>query len=439
MSNEADSIPGSDVETADATGGDPGPTDPEDRIRSLDVLRGFALLGILVINIWLFALPMAGWFNPTLYGDFSGINYAAWAVSHVFFEQKFVTLFTFLFGAGIVLFTDSKERKGQPALRLHFRRTFWLLVIGLGHAYLLWYGDVLVAYALCGTVLVFVRNWRPRRLLALGLVMFALPSLFYLASGAGYVLADAGTQAAIEESILAGFGASPETIEAEIDAYRGGWTEQLSYRIPTVVTLQTTSFLLESFWVYGGLMTVGMALYKWGVLSNQRSRRFYRRLLVGGGTAGLALILAGVRYRELVGWETVRVVLFARQFNHWGSLLLALAYVAGIMLLCRAAEGRVTAALSAVGRTAFSNYLLQTVLATTIFYGHGLGLFGALSRAELLVVVAAIWAIQIPLSVAWLNRFRFGPVEWVWRTLTYGERQPLRAESPQGERPEDSQ
>ncbi len=135
-------------------------------------------------------------------------------------------------------------------------------------------------------------------------------------------------------------------------------------------------------------------------------------------------------YRELVGWETGYVLLFARQLNYVGSLLLALGYVAATMLLCRAAAGgRITTALSAVGRTAFSNYLFQTVAATTIFYGHGLGLFGTLSRLELLGIVLLIWAIQIPLSVAWLNRFRFGPVEWLWRTLTYGSRQQLRLES----------
>lgn len=116
----------------------PGPTKPGDRIVSLDALRGFALLGILVINVWLFGMPSAVDKNPVVFGDLTGPNYAAWFVSHVFFEVKFMTLFTVLFGAGIVLFTDSKERKGQPALKLHYRRTLLLLLIGLGHAYLLW-------------------------------------------------------------------------------------------------------------------------------------------------------------------------------------------------------------------------------------------------------------------------------------------------------------
>lgn len=425
--------PASEMDAVNATEGesdaDAGPTAPADRVLSLDVLRGFALLGILVVNIWVFAMPLVGWINPALYGDFSGGNYAAWFVSHVFFEQKFVTLFTFLFGAGIVLFTESKERKGQPALRLHYRRGFWLLVIGLGHAYLLWYGDILVTYALCGFLVVFVRNWRPKRLLLLGLVMFALPAAFYLASGIAYTTADPTVQTEIEDAILAGYGGDQPSVDEEIAAYRGSWLEQVEYRLPTVVAMQTAGFVFESFWTVGGLMIIGMALYKWDVLTNRRSTRFYRRLCGGGAVTGLALILSGVWYREHVGWETGRVLLLARQFNYWGSVLLALAYVSGIMLLCRAAAGgRATTVLSAVGRTAFSNYLLQTGVATTIFYGHGLGLFGALNRVELLGVVVGIWAIQIPLSVAWLNRFRFGPAEWLWRTLTYGERQPMRLE-----------
>lgn len=405
----------------------PRPTAPSDRILSLDVLRGFALLGILVINIWAFGLPLIGWINPTLYGDFSGINYAAWFVSHVFFEQKFVTLFSMLFGAGIVLFMESKERKDQPARRLHFKRSFWLLAIGLLHAYLLWYGDILVAYAMCGFILVFVHRWSAKRLLIIGLIMFLLPVLFYVAAGVGYVVSDPGMQAEIEASILAGFGADQGAVDEEIAAYQGSWLEQIEYRAPTLFAMQTVGFLFESFWTLGGLMVIGMALYKWGLLTNDRSPQFYLKLLVTAGVIGFTLILVGVWYREAVAWDTAQVLLIGRSFNYIGSLFVSLAYLSGIMLLCQsAADGLIATALSAVGRTAFSNYLLQTLIATTIFYGHGLGLFATLTRAELLAIVVLLWSIQIPLSIAWLNRFQYGPVEWVWRTLTYGTRQPLQ-------------
>lgn len=405
-----------------------GPTAPSERIVALDALRGFALLGILVINVWLFGMPTIASFNPILYGDFTGTNYLAWAISHVFFEQKFVTLFTFMFGAGMVLFLESKERKGQPGRKLHLFRTFWLLVIGLGHAYLLWYGDILVYYALCGFLVVWVWRWRPSRQFILGTVMFSIPSILYLLAGVGYLSFSEDGRAEFEDEMLAAVGAefSPER---ELEIYQSGWLDQMAHRVPVLFEYHTLGFVVEMFWMLGGMMIIGMAFYNWGVISNQRSTRFYKRVFVGVGGIGLALVLVGVWLREAFSWETVPVLTLAFQFNYWGALFLATGYLAGIMLLCRwLRDGVVVNALAAVGRTAFTNYLLQTVIATTIFYGHGLGLFGQLSRVELLGVVVLIWAVQVPLSVWWLERFRFGPVEWVWRTLTYRQRQPIRLE-----------
>lgn len=395
-----------------------GPTDPGDRIVSLDALRGFALLGILVINVWYFSMPLVAGENPLAFGDFTGANYAAWLLGHVLFEGKFVTLFTVLFGAGIVLFTESKERQGQPVLTLHYRRTLLLLAIGLCHAYLLWYGDILVIYALCALLAVFARTWRPRTLVAVGLLLIAVPAALFVFFGT--------FASELPPEALETWQPTDEEIRAEIEAYRGGWVEQMDHRIPTAFAVHTALFAIWHFWRTTGLMLIGMALFKRGILSNERSDRFYRRLLVGGGLLGLGSILAGVWYRTLHDWAFVETVFFAPLFNYWGSLALAGGYIGGIMLWCRRRPtGIATGAFAAVGRTAFSNYLLQTVLATTIFYGHGLGLFASVSRVEQLGVVLLIWAIQVPLSVWWLRYFRFGPVEWLWRTLTYGERQPM--------------
>jgi len=279
-------------------------------------------------------------------------------------------------------------------------------------------------------LVVWVWRWRPLRQFILGISMFALPSVFYLLLGLGYLFLPAEGQAEIETELLAAFGAdfSPER---EIAIYQqGGWLEQVAHRVPYLLEAHTIGFLFELFWTLGGLMIVGMALYKWGVLSNQRSARFYKRLLVAGGGLGLGLVSMGVWVREVFAWETVPVLTLAFQFNYWGAVFLATGYIAAIMLLCRwLQDGLVVRALASVGRTAFSNYLLQTVLATTLFYGYGLGLFAQLEFLELLGVVVAIWAIQIPLSMWWLRHFQYGPVEWVWRTLTYRERQPMRLES----------
>ncbi len=392
----------------------PGPTPPSERIVSLDALRGVAVLGILVINVRVFSMPETTLLNPTVYGDFSGVNYWAWLVGHVFAELKFITVFSALFGAGIVLFIESKNRKGQPALRLHYRRTAWLILIGLGHAYLLWYGDILVAYGVCGLALVFAHDWEPRTQAGLGL-------LFLLVTPALEVFAGLTVGG---EAIASQWAPAEATLRAEVATYRSGWIEQLDHRVPTAIDRQTTGFLGGTFWRVGGTVLLGMALYKWGVLTGERSTRLYRRL-VAGGVVGVATVLAGVWYIEANEWSA-GAALFWRQFNYVGSLLVAGGYVGLVTLYARRRpDGPVTRAFAAVGRTAFTNYLLQSVVATTVFYGHGLGLFGAVSRAEALGMVVAFWAIEILVSVAWLRRYRFGPVEWVWRTLTYGERQPI--------------
>ncbi|OYR55374.1 DUF418 domain-containing protein [Halorubrum halodurans] len=393
----------------------PGPTPPSERIVSLDALRGVAVLGILVINVRVFSMPETTLLNPTVFGDFSGVNYWAWLVGHVLAELKFITLFSALFGAGIVLFIESKERKGQPAMTLHYRRTIWLIVIGLAHAYLLWYGDILVAYGLCGLALVFAHDWDPRALAGLALVFLLVTPLLEVFAG----LTVGG------EAIASQWQPAESVLRAEVETYRSGWVAQLDHRVPTAFERQTVGFLGGTFWRVGGTVLLGMALYKWGVLTGERSAAFYRRLVVGG-LLGVVVVLAGVRYVEANDWSA-GAALFWRQFNYVGSLLVAGGYVGVVTLYARwRPDGPATRAFAAVGRTAFTNYLLQTVVATTVFYGHGLGLFGSVSRIEALGMVVAFWAIQVPLSVLWLRRYRFGPVEWLWRTLTYGERQPMR-------------
>ena len=394
----------------------PEPTPPSERIVSLDVLRGVAVLGILMVNVWVFAMPEATLLNPTVYGDFSGVNYWAWLLGHVFFQEKFITLFSVLFGAGVVLFMRSEKRSASTSLRLHYRRSIWLVLIGLAHAYLLWYGDILVAYGICALWIVALRTWPPTRQHLVGIALIAVPSILEVAAAL-----------TVPPELVAELWRPAEaTIRAEVAAYRGGWIEQFDHRAAAAWERQTTGFVGATVWRVGGSMLLGMAVFKWGVLSAERSRGFYRGLVAAGAVAGLVPILAGVAYIEANDWTGAAGV-FWRQFNYWGSLPLAASYIGIVALWClRWPSGVVTDALAAVGRTAFTNYLLQTVLATSIFYGHGLGLFGRLARVELLGVVVAIWAIQIPLSVLWLRRFRFGPVEWLWRTLTYGERQPLR-------------
>ncbi len=404
------------------------PVEAGARIASLDVLRGFALLGILVMNIQIFSMPVAAYQNPTAWGDFSGINLGAWTFSHLFFAQKFVTLFSILFGAGICLFSDRIEaRGGQPGV-WHYRRMGWLLVFGLAHAYLLWAGDILVPYAVCGCLVYLLRRRRPRTLLVVGLASLVVMSL--LTALVGSALLSPELPAEVSSKIAQEWAPDASDLDAEIAAYRGGWSEQQPLRTEHALGVQLGALPLFMLWFCGGLMLIGMALYKWGVLSAAKDDRFYERLAVIGLLSGSALVLIGMAWNASGGWAWERSMFFGTLFNSWGCIPMALAYLAMVMLVVRRGQlPGLQARLAAVGRMAFTNYLLQTVLCTTIFYGHGFGLFASVERYQQLLIVFAVWALQLWLSPIWLRRYSHGPLERLWRTLTYGPLPEAKAAS----------
>ncbi len=400
------------------------PTSNQDRIGSLDLLRGIALLGILIMNIQGFSMIGAAYFNPTAYGDLSGANRWVWTLSHLFADQKFMTLFSILFGAGVLLMTSRAEEKGMSPARLHYRRTAVLLGFGLVHAYLLWFGDVLVWYALCSLLVFLFRKKSPRTLIILGVISLAVPPLLYFFFQWSLPHMPAEARA----GLISGWTPPPEEVQRELDAYRSGWLAQMPERAPMALVLHTFVFMIWAGWRAGGLMLIGMGLFKLGILSAQRTIAFYVKLAAVGLPVGLALVWYGMTRHFAEEWAMEYSQFIGVQFNYWGSVLVSLGYLSLVMILCKcAAPGTLTRALSAVGRTALTNYLLQTVICTFIFYGHGLGLFGSVERTGQILIVLGIWVVQLVASPLWLSRFRFGPCEWLWRSLTYGRLQPLRA------------
>lgn len=401
-----------------------GPVTAPERIEALDVLRGFAILGILVINVQSFAMIGAAYLNPNAFGDLTGLNYLAWLGSHLLFERKFLTLFALLFGAGIILMTQRRAAAGRKTAGLHFRRMLVLLVIGLAHAYLIWYGDILVTYALCGLVAFLFHKRRPRTLIPLGLVLIAIPTLI---STGGQLSMPQWPEAERVDLQQSYWQPTEEVIAAEVDAYRGSWLDQQPHRIDSSRFMQTQFLLLEGLWRVTGLMLIGMALMKWQVFNAARTPRTYVILTLIGFVLGLPIVIAGVVFNTTTGW-TLELSFFAgAQFNYWGSLFVALGWLGLVMLLCRqqwlpAARHR----LAAVGRMALSAYLLQSILGTLIFYGHGLGLFGQVPRVGQLAIVVVIWIVLLIACPWWLQHFRFGPAEWLWRTLTYMRPPPMR-------------
>jgi uncharacterized protein len=398
-----------------------GPVRGASRIEVFDVLRGAAMLGILAVNMWSFAMPPATYMNPSAYGSLDGLNGLSWLIVHVFFDSKFISIFSILFGAGLVVMgTRAREAGKSPWLR-HFRRTMALLLIGLAHSYLLWWGDILVSYAICGFLVFTMVRTRPWIQLAVGFLLFSMSPLLYLA---GYFGMSQMDPAGLDRS---SWSPTEEQIEQDIESMQGDWTEQMEMRVQESLSVQTEGLFFYLFWRISGLMLVGMALYQWGILGGERRASFYRNLALICLPLGLALIGMGVWKNISTGFQYLPSFFLYSQFNYWGSLLVCLGYIGLIALMVKAsAWSALRNRLAAVGRLALTCYLGQTLIATTIFFGHGLGLYGQVPRAGQFGIFLAVSVFQLWLAPLWLKHFRQGPLEWLLRGAVYGSLPPLR-------------
>lgn len=401
------------------------PTTKSSRINQLDIMRGFALLGILLMNIQSFSMPSAAYLNPTTWGDLQGINFVTWTFSHIFADSKFMGLFSILFGAGVCLFAERAMQKNGKSTALHYKRNFWLLIFGLLHAHFIWYGDILVSYALCAFWVYWFRNRSPRFLIISSILFLSGATIYSLfvqfALDYNYIPAQG-----IKE-ILTFWQPEATQLEAEISAYTGTLTEQFHHRSEEALMMESQVFLSIFVWRAGGMMLLGMALYKSGVLSGKRSFKFYLLLSLVGLAIGLSLSSFGTIKNIEHGFDMKYSMFFGVQYNYWGSIFTTLGYIGLINLAIN--KGFAIALqkrLANVGQMAFTNYIFHSVICTFIFYGHGLALYGQVERWQQLVIVVLIWLLQLWYSPLWLKIYRFGPLEWAWRSLTYWQRQPMK-------------
>ncbi len=420
------------------------PVTGSERIGSLDVLRGVAILGILVMNIYAFAMPFPAYSNPLLMGGTDTLNIGTWFFTHILFDQKFMSIFAMLFGAGIILMTGRAEKKGVAYGRIFYRRQLWLLVIGALHAYFIWFGDILFMYAVVGMLAFLFRNRTPRTLIIVACCL--LPLVLLMSFGMGFsmhkfqgqaaevqVLIDAGEAVSEEQQELldewnaqrAMMAPDAGTIAKDVAMHLSGYAEITAQRIPLAMMLQF--FMVIFFgWRVLALMLLGMALMKTGVLSAARSARFYRNLMLVGYGIGLPLTIYSAADLYAHDFRAIYVFQSGSIPNYFGSILVGLGHIALVMLLIKGGiVQNLLQRFAAVGRMALSNYLLHSVILTTVFYGYGLGLYGSISRFGQMSFVVAVVGLQLFLSPWWLARYRFGPVEWLWRSLTYWKRQPM--------------
>ena len=422
-----------------------GPVGEKFRIQSIDTLRGVALFGILIMNIVAFALPFGSYFNPSVDANLEGVNLTAYMAMDMFFEGSMRAVFSMLFGAGVILFTSKPDTSSVPLPDLWFRRTTLLILFGVIDAYLLlWVGDILYVYGVAGLFLYVFRNSSPIKLFTYGAIILAVLALIGTGGHFQYkeLHADVQVIKALPESVeknneqiakLAAWEAVTaenfglkEQVEAEVALRKSDYWTIVAGFAPINLTFQTTVLYLHSLWDAMAMMLFGMALMKIGCFDASRSMKFYGIMAAVGLGVGLP-----VNYYEVVmfiesGFEPFWAMNAIRPTYDLGRLGMAFSYIGLVMMICK--SGLFTllrSSLAAVGQMALTNYLSHTVICNFIFMGFGLGMVGELERHQIYYVVLAIWVFQLIASPIWLKYFRFGPVEWVWRCLTYLEKQPM--------------
>ena len=408
------------------------------RLESLDFIRGCALFGILIMNIVGMGMGPA-YDNPTVMGGDTGINLWTWFIVNVGFEGTQRGLFSILFGAGVILFTSRPDSTDA-----YFRRNLWLIAFGLFNAWvLLWGGDILYFYGLTALFLFSFRNLPGKKLLGLGVAAFVLGAAWsgletynmlnlhkraVAAETVPVAQRNEEQKKTVEEWMEQSRGSpSPETVARLKRENQGGYVSALVVRAPRISQAQSWDAYRYFFDIFG-MMMIGMALFKLGVLTLEARTRTYLAMMLGGYAVGMPLNIyeanwlmshgfSGIaRHQADITYDFARL---AQTIGHLG--LLGLFLKSGTFTWFRRS-------MAAVGRMALTNYLSHSVVALIIFVL--LGYWGALERHQLYYIVFSIWAVQIVISPLWLKHFHFGPVEWLWRYLTYGKPPQFRREAP---------
>ena len=400
------------------------------RLVTLDILRGVAVMGILAINIAAFALPLDAYLNPRAFGLESDADLISWAASFVLIEGKMRGLFSLLFGASMLLVIERAEAAGEPADAVHFRRMGWLLLFGLVHYYFIWHGDILTLYAAIGIVAWFLHGASPRALVRIAVALILLQFLMFalLALPGTGLLADPQTPP-LPGQPAPGAPIASRVAEA-LALYRGSYAGIVHHQFTDGLYGPLDAILLNGAETLG-YMLLGMAALKSGFITGSWSSRRYRQIAAAGFVLGipLGLLLALGLIREQFSNPAIVSLNLAAT-----TLLRPIMIIATIALIILATRrsGPLTDRIAAAGRAAFTNYLGTSIVMTSLFYGHGLGLFGKLSRAELWLVVLPACLLMLLWSKPWLEHYRHGPFEWLWRSLARGRPQPMRKRAVTG-------
>lgn len=395
-------------------------------------------MGILLMNIIAFAMPEVAYINPLAWGGTEPADIIAWAVNFILVDGKMRGLFSLLFGASMLLVMERARAAGEDEQSVHVRRMGWLLIFGLAHYYLLWYGDILFTYAICGFVAMVFAHMEPRRLLRWSIGLFAvnfigwvalLGSMIALKWSALQPGADADTLNSYAELVASIGLPDAESLASEINLHHGSYGLIVADKL-TVGLFRPVIFFFYSAVETLALMLLGMALMKTGFMAGGWSAARYRRAAVTCYAIGLPAMALLAWWCWSSGFDAVTT--FGATFA-WSAPfrpLLAIGHAAvALLLINRFAGTAIVTRIAAAGRAAFTNYLGTSIVMTAIFYGYGLGLYGEISRAAAYLFVLGGWIVMLAWSKPWLDRFAYGPFEWLWRSLARGKIQPFRRSS----------
>jgi uncharacterized protein len=398
---------------------------------TLDAMRGFAVMGILAMNIVAFAMPFWAYITPLAYGGETAAERGAWFVSYVLLDGKMRGFFSLLFGASMMLIIDGADAKGESAAKVHYSRMVWLALFGLAHYFFIWFGDILFLYAAAGSLAFLFRKWESRRLIKWALIIFAIHLLLFGVQFIGLqVMQFFATQPGASADLAKQYKeliTSPDfdfETARQLALHRGDYAGIVAEKInnwsdPFIGLVQSVGETLP-------LMMIGMALKKNGFMTGEWERADYARW-------ARKMIIPGMILSSLVGLMIVlsnydKITAIAAFFI-WGAIprtMLTIGYAAALMLvIAKYANSGFISRVAAAGQAAFTNYLGTSILMTTIFYGYGFGLFGDVGRIELWAFVIGAWTAMLLWSKPWLERFRYGPLEWLWRSLARMKIQPL--------------
>ena len=415
----------------------------------MDLVRGIAILGIFAMNIISFALPSASYTDPRspgaeqFAGPFTGANKATWFIQALIFDQKMMSAFAMLFGCGLMVMHLRGQRSGEARTVIWYRRCFVLLCFGLLHAYALWCGDVLTLYAVCGMLLWPLRKLNTRRLLVVAALLLLLGMAIITGSGirmhrqvlladqaqalldAGEVPSDEQTAAIdMADQLRDTYDPGASETRTDITLRRSSPSAYLDVNAGESWFLQTKALPKYSMPKTLSMMLIGMALVRFGAVQGVRTKRQYAALAVGGLGIGGSLVATGMWLQLSHDFRFDWLFLLDGNFNYLGSGFMAAGLVGACALWPDFGGGPLCwlrSSLIACGRMAFTNYIVQTIVGVAIFSGLGLGQMGTLQRYQLVPIVLAVWAAQLLLCPWWLGRFSQGPLEGIWRRLTYGK------------------